>query len=95
MKKLMLLLTIAVYSQVSIAQTDEIAPLQNIDSVITEKITSLEERLNQYEAELASLKKENAALKKQIETIKTETTRRPIARKFSVSRKGSKQVVVE
>jgi hypothetical protein len=94
MKKILILGLLAFYSHVSTAQSaEEIVSPNNDTTAPATKPTSLEERLNKQEIEIQALKKDNAILKDQIKQMKPSFLN--AKRKTSVSRVGSKQVVVE
>jgi cell division protein FtsB len=95
MRKITILIVIAAFSHVSFAQTGETSGMGFNDTLIFKKITSLEQRITQQEAELQTLKTENGLLKKEISGLKSSTPKRSAPRNYSISRKGSKQVVVE
>ena len=57
------------------------------------KSTTTEAKLNKLENEMQALKKDNETLKKQVGELKSPTLN--VKRKVSVSRVGSKQVIVE
>ncbi|WP_147201617.1 hypothetical protein [Segetibacter aerophilus] len=94
MRKLFILGMLVVYSHVTNAQNAS----ENVQTVadstpVSTNIASSEARLNRLEKDMQSLKKENEILKKQ---MKQASSAFPNAkRKITVSRVGSKQVIVE
>ena len=76
------------------AQNAEGFPAPNKDSAPVEtKKASLDERLNKQEQEIKTLKSDNQKLKKEVKQLRTAF---PLnKRKVTVTRTGSKQVIVE
>jgi small-conductance mechanosensitive channel len=95
MKKIILAALLAVFSHVTNAQSSEEVVSKNIDTIVdtTPKAEALDDRLTKQETELKALKKDNELLKNQVKQIKSSLPNSK--RKFTVSRAGSKQIVVE
>ena len=88
MKKLILILGLAYAHSVS-AQTANQAVAS--DTTIQSRLIKMEERVNKQEEQLKALETENRLIKKERTEKRAEARRK----KVSVSRQGSKQVVVE
>ncbi|MCW3081793.1 hypothetical protein [Segetibacter sp.] len=94
MRKLLLLGMLAVYCHVSNAQSasDKVTSVADTTPVLN-NIASSDTRLNKLEKDMESLKKENEILKKQMKQVSPASPN--TKRKLTVSRVGSKQVIVE
>ena len=91
MRKILIVGLLATFSHISNAQIGtEIIP-NNTDT--TSVSTKTETKLNKLENDVLALKRDNDSLKKQINQIKSSWPN--TKRKISVSRVGSKQIVVE
>jgi hypothetical protein len=95
MKKSIIVLVLAAYSHVTIAQSSETVSGSLPDSLISVKLASLEDRLSQNEEDVLLLKAENINLKKELSLLKSQRVKPATQRRFNVSRKGSKQVTVD
>ena len=94
MRKLLLLGMLAVYSHVSNAQSaSEKVPSITDTTPVANGAASSETRLNKLEKDVEGLKKENEVLKKQMKQVLPASPN--TKRKLTVSRVGSKQVIVE
>jgi peptidoglycan hydrolase CwlO-like protein len=92
MRKIVIVMFFAAFNIGIQAQTTSVMLVPATDSSNRANDT-LEERLRKQEATILSLQRENQGLKKEVKHIKASL---PITqRKFSISRRGSKQVVVE
>ena len=88
MKKFILILGLA-YVQTTLAQSTSQAV--TTDTSIQSRLIQMEEKVNRQEEQLKALENENRSMKKERSAKKSEARRK----KVSVSRQGSKQVVVE
>jgi uncharacterized protein (DUF3084 family) len=69
------------------------ADISTTNDTIAEKSKLLEDKLNKQEQQLQELKMENETLKKEVKQLKSAL---PVGkRKFTVSRIGSKQLMVQ
>ncbi len=94
MKKLLIICLLVSYAHLTNAQHANEMVSPNIDTTTSgAKVGSVEERLNEQEQQLKVLKKENEVLKKQVKQIRSSLNYSN--RKVTVSRTGSKQLIVE
>ena len=95
MKKIIILALLAVFTNTSNAQNAAGSAPSTADTtpVGTTNTASPEARLNKLEGAVQTLKRENESLKKQVTQMRTGVF--PAKRKVSISRVGSKQVIVE
>lgn len=92
MKKIFMIACLVAYSHFSNAQNA--SETVSFDTTKVEnKIDVLQQRLSKQEQEMQAVKKENETLKKQVKMLQSSIGNTP--RKVSVSRTGSKQVVIE
>ena len=88
MKKIILILGLA-YVQTASAQSTSQAV--TTDTTIHSRLVQMEEKVNRQEEQLKALKNENRMIKQERHAKKSEARRK----KVSISRQGSKQVIVE
>jgi uncharacterized protein YlxW (UPF0749 family) len=93
MRKIMTIAFFAACSTSINAQSIDAVASTTTDTVVSGKSSLIEERLKRLDERVLNLQKENNSLKKEVYQLKTALPNKD--RKFSVSRKGSKQVVVE
>lgn len=86
--------TLAFFTHIATAQRVVEGPGLNKDTTPNaNKSVSTDAKLSKLENEMQSLKRDNETLKKQVGQLKSPSINVP--RKVSVSRVGSKQVVIE
>jgi septal ring factor EnvC (AmiA/AmiB activator) len=94
MKKILIVGFLALYSHLSNAQNaSEVTPSGGNTTPVSTKSVSEEGRLNKLEKEMQALKRDNDTLKKQVSQLRSSTPK--VKRKITVSRMGSKQVILE
>jgi uncharacterized protein YlxW (UPF0749 family) len=91
MKNLLTIVFFAAFSFSLNAQKSDVESAKLNDTASAER--SIEERLQKQEEAILSIRKENEVLKKEIKKLKSSFT--DGRRKLTVSRKGSKQVIME
>ena len=94
MKKIILLSFVLLSTLLAEAKTEKSGKQFN-DSVKTEKLVQIEEKLQKQEKDIETLKAENLSLKKEISEVKYRKSFPAGGRKVTVSRTGSKQLIVE
>lgn len=94
MKKYILLACIGAFTHVLNAQnTGSIVASAN-DTNVTENVNIAEARLIKQEQEVQALKRDNEAIKKEIKQLKSALSIGS-KNKVTISRKGSKQVIID
>jgi peptidoglycan hydrolase CwlO-like protein len=94
MRKIILAGILAFFSHIAIAQKVAEGTGSNTDTTPTAtKPSNTEEKLNKLENEMQTLKRDNETLKKQVGQLRSPSLN--VKKKISVSRVGSKQVIVE
>lgn len=86
---------LAGFSHLSNGQEKELIPQGSNDTAKANKVDLLEQRLNDQQETLQVMKKENEVLKRQLQQVRNRIFNDRANNRVSVSRRGSKQVVVE
>lgn len=94
MKTLLILVCLGFYTLTSNAQKEEAIIIPAKDTIVSDDTKYTEERLIRQEQEMQALKRDNEYLKKEMKQLKSAFNMNGKSR-FTISRRGSKQVIAE